>query len=174
MSTFLAFILIIVILVLMAVVDWPSRWVLPLAWLLTVLLVAFYWGIDFRHIAGYSLYGIVKALDVFLIIFGAILILNTLKYSGALEAINRSFYGISRDRRIQGIIVGWSFAAFIEGAAGFGTPAAPPLSPAGHFRFSPPLSVSWGPSSPDPTPFRTSSFRRSNIKPPWPSDSPRS
>lgn len=38
--------------------------------------------------------------------------------------INSGFDSITKDRRIQAIIIGWMFGAFVEGAAGFGTPAA--------------------------------------------------
>jgi len=41
-----------------------------------------------------------------------------------MAAIRRSFHGISDDRRVQVVIVAWLFGSFIEGAAGFGTPAA--------------------------------------------------
>ena len=50
--------------------------------------------------------------------------MNTLKHSGAVTAIQRVFNNVNPDRRIQAIIVGFVFGAFIEGAAGFGTPAA--------------------------------------------------
>jgi len=47
-----------------------------------------------------------------------------MKQSGAMASINNGFMKITKDRRIQAIIIGWMFGAFIEGAAGFGTPAA--------------------------------------------------
>jgi lactate permease len=52
------------------------------------------------------------------------LLLNTLKYSGGIKAIRDGFTSISTDRRVQVVIIAWLFGAFIEGAAGFGTPAA--------------------------------------------------
>ncbi len=59
------------------------------------------------------------------IIFGAILLLNTLKHSGAITTIRAGFTNITPpDRRIQAIIIVWLFGSFIEGASGFGTPAA--------------------------------------------------
>jgi len=58
------------------------------------------------------------------IIFGAIALLNTLQESGGLYSIRAGFTSISSDRRIQVIIIAWLFGAFIEGSAGFGTPAA--------------------------------------------------
>ena len=41
-----------------------------------------------------------------------------------METIQYGMQNVSRDKRIQAIIIGYMFAAFIEGAAGFGTPAA--------------------------------------------------
>ncbi|MCG6336596.1 L-lactate permease, partial [Vibrio alginolyticus] len=58
------------------------------------------------------------------IVFGAIFLLNTLKYTGAITVIRNGFTNISPDRRIQAIIIAWCFGSFIEGASGFGTPAA--------------------------------------------------
>jgi lactate permease len=58
------------------------------------------------------------------IIFGAILLLNTLVQSGAISTIRQGFSDITPDRRVQVIIIAWLFGSFIEGSAGFGTPAA--------------------------------------------------
>src|SRR5699024_1075744 len=65
-----------------------------------------------------------KALTILLILFGAIVLLNTLTHTGAVDRINQGFSNISGDMRVQIIIVGFLFGALIEGAAGFGTPAA--------------------------------------------------
>ena len=59
-----------------------------------------------------------------IIIFGAILVMNTLKRSGGMVAINNGFRAISQDARVQAVIIGFLFVSFIEAAAGFGTPAA--------------------------------------------------
>jgi len=108
----------------MAVVNWPAKRALPIAWALTAVIALAIWKVDVVHVLGFSLFGMGKAFDLLVIIFGAILILNTLKQSGAMETINQGFRGVTTDRRIQVIIIGWLFGAFIEGAAGFGTPAA--------------------------------------------------
>ncbi|MDJ0624425.1 MAG: L-lactate permease, partial [Desulfocapsaceae bacterium] len=54
----------------------------------------------------------------------AILLLNTLQNSGAITTIRAGFVNISPDRRVQALIIAWLFGCFIEGASGFGTPAA--------------------------------------------------
>ena len=119
-----AFFPILAVIVMMTVLDWSSKRALPLGWLLAALAALVGWKMRMSDVLGYSLYGALKALDVILVIFGAILLLNTLRHSGAMDRISRGFDGISPDKRIQALIIGWMFGAFIEGAAGFGTPAA--------------------------------------------------
>jgi len=89
MNAILAFIPILLTIVLMAGFNWGAKKALPLSWLLAVLIALFYWKIDLLNVTAYSFFGVLKALDILIIIFGAILILNTLKISGAMSAINR-------------------------------------------------------------------------------------
>jgi len=44
--------------------------------------------------------------------------------TGQFEVLKRSIAGLADDRRIQVLLIAFSFGAFIEGAAGFGTPVA--------------------------------------------------
>ena len=50
--------------------------------------------------------------------------MNTLTHTGAVDRINQGFHSISGDMRVQVILVAFLFGSLIEGAAGFGTPAA--------------------------------------------------
>ncbi len=115
---------IIVTIFLMAGLMWPARRTMPIAWLLAALLGLLVWRMDPVRVAAASIEGALGAVNILIIVFGAILLMNTLKNSGALVVINRAFYSISKDRRVQAIIIGWMFSSFIEGSAGFGTPAA--------------------------------------------------
>ncbi|WP_028576051.1 L-lactate permease [Desulfomicrobium escambiense] len=115
---------ILVALVLMVGMRWPSTKAMPLAWLVCVLGAIGAWNLPVGYVTALSLQGIIIAIGVLIIVFGAIIILYTLKYSGGMETIQYGMQNISRDKRIQAIIIGYMFAAFIEGAAGFGTPAA--------------------------------------------------
>ncbi len=110
--------------VLMVGFNWPAKKVMPTAWGLAIILAATVWKVDFQWLTGSTVFGGLSALSILLIVFGAILLMNTLQNSGAMKVISKGFYGISPDRRIQAIIVAFLFVAFIEGAAGFGTPAA--------------------------------------------------
>ena len=76
------------------------------------------------QVAAASTNGLIVAASLLYIVFGAILLLNTLEESSAIRTIRQAFTNITPDRRIQVIIIAWLFGSFIEGAAGFGTPAA--------------------------------------------------
>ncbi len=120
----LAFLPIIVVAVFLVGLRWPASKAMPLSYVTVVLLALFVWRVSFAQVAAATVNGIVVAVSLLFIIFGAILLLNTLQESGALHTIRRGFTDISPDRRIQVIIIAWLFGSFIEGSAGFGTPAA--------------------------------------------------
>lgn len=104
--------------------GWPAKRVMPLSWLITCLLGMFVWDMGGKEVIARSLSGFLSAFETICIIFGAIFLMNVLRKSGAMTAINRAFSGITKDARIQAVMVGYLFAGFIEGVAGFGTPAA--------------------------------------------------
>ena len=108
----------------LVVLRWPASRAMPICYATATCLAAFVWKIPIPHVSAASLKGLIIAGELLYIIFGAILLLNTLEQSGALDRIRETFSQISPDRRIQVIIVAWLFGSFIEGSAGFGTPAA--------------------------------------------------
>ncbi|CEA04995.1 L-lactate permease [Pseudomonas saudimassiliensis] len=103
---------------------WPAKFAMPVVFVVTVVIALFAWDMTAVRVAASTLQGLVLTVSILWIIFGAILLLNTLKHSGGILAIRKGFSGISPDRRVQAIIVTWLFGCFIEGASGFGTPAA--------------------------------------------------
>lgn len=87
-------------------------------------LAIFYWGI-YPVLLLVSLgKGFFIALDIFIIILGAIFFLNLLEELGVIENISYYLEHFSGDYRLQIILLAWLFEAFIEGTAGFGTPVA--------------------------------------------------
>lgn len=110
--------------VLMAGFNWPAKRVLPISWLAACLIAGLIWKMGLLEMGAQTIAGFLSALETLFIIFGAILLMNVLKQSGAMASINKIFSGITKDARIQAVLVGYVFAGFIEGAAGFGTPAA--------------------------------------------------
>lgn len=110
--------------VFLVVLRWPASRAMPLSYVTAAGLALFVWKVPAIQVAVASLHGVILAGTILYIIFGAILLLNTLQESGALRAIRKGFTDISPDRRVQVIIIAWLFGSFIEGSAGFGTPAA--------------------------------------------------
>ena len=104
--------------------HWPAKRAMPVVYLTTSAIAFFAWEMSFNRIMASSLQGLLITVSVLWIIFGAIMLLNTLQHSGAITKIRSGFTDISTDRRIQAIIIAWLFGCFIEGASGFGTPAA--------------------------------------------------
>jgi lactate permease len=115
---------IIFIIILMAVFNKPAKVIIPIALILNLVIAFFVWKIDILHLITYGFLGTFKALEVVAIIFGAVWLLNILRQSGALFTINNMFSNISNDKRVQLIIVGLLFEAFMEAVAGFGSPGA--------------------------------------------------
>ncbi|MBB3190484.1 L-lactate permease [Halomonas cerina] len=101
-----------------------ARVAMPVVFVVTAVIALFAWDMTFTRVLASTFQGLILTAAILWIIFGAILLLNTLKHSGGITAIRKGFSGISPDRRVQAIIVAWLFGCFIEGASGFGTPAA--------------------------------------------------
>ena len=125
LSTFLAALPVIVLFWLLV----PWRWLAPkagFAGAVTAILVAvlaYQMPVDmalwsFAHGAAFGL------LPVGWTIFCAMLLYNITVETGQFTIVRRSVAGISGDARIQAILIGFSFGAFLEGAAGGGTPVA--------------------------------------------------
>ena len=108
----------------LVLLRWPASRAMPIAYAVAFVLAWFVWQVPLTQILAASVNGLIIAATLIFIIFGAILLLNTLRQSGAMYAIREGFSDISTDRRVQVIIIAWLFGSFIEGSAGFGTPAA--------------------------------------------------
>ena len=124
MLALIAFLPILATLVLMMVFNWPAKRCLMISWAMAFVIGVLCFDVEIGALAAGSAYGMLSAIEVIIIITGAILVMNTLKASGATAAINRGFMNICPDKRVQACIIGFSFCSFIEAAAGFGTPAA--------------------------------------------------
>ncbi len=101
-----------------------AKHAMPQVFLLTCFIAYFFWGVSSYRILASTFQGLIITASILWIIFGAIMLLNTLRYSGAIMTIRKGFSNISPDRRIQVILIAWLFGSFIEGVSGFGTPAA--------------------------------------------------
>ncbi len=115
---------IITIFLLLVIAKRPAKQAMPIAYLVTAAIAIVIWQVSFPVLAASTIEGLVMAVEILYIVFGAILLLNVLKASGAIATIRRGLLEVSPDRRIQVLIIAWMFGSFIEGASGFGTPPA--------------------------------------------------
>jgi lactate permease len=90
-----------------------------------ILLAGFVYGMPFG-MAGWSFaHGAVFGLlPIGWTVFAAMLLYNLTVQTGQFTIIRRSIAGLSKDARVQAILIGFCFGAFLEGAAGAGSPVA--------------------------------------------------
>lgn len=120
----IAFSPIVVAAILLVGLNWPAKKAMPVAFGLTVVIALTSWDMSANRVLASIFQGFGITVSVLWIVFGAIFLLNTLKHTGAITTIRNGFTDVSADRRVQAIIIAWCFGSFIEGASGFGTPAA--------------------------------------------------
>jgi L-lactate transport len=103
-----------------------KAWVSSLAGLAAALLVALaVYGMPVSLVAGAIAYGAAQGIfPIGWVVFTAILLYNITVHTGKFETVKNSIGGLTSDRRLQALLIAFAFGAFIEGAAGFGTPVA--------------------------------------------------
>ena len=92
--------------------------------LTTLVLAVYSWQMHAGAVTGSLVKGGFIAFDLALIVTGALLLMSLMKRSGLLTSLTAHIARISPDKRVQTITIAWLFGGFIEGVAGFGTPAA--------------------------------------------------
>lgn len=124
-SSILAAIPIIVIFYLLAVRRTPGHIAGAVALVSAVTVAIFAYGMPAElaiTAAGMgALYGI---FPIFWIVVTAIFIYNLTVVTGQFQIIKESIATITDDHRLQALLIAFGFGAFLEGAAGFGTPVA--------------------------------------------------
>ena len=125
LSTLAAAFPIVLLLVALAVFEWKAQWA-ALAGLASALLVSVVvYGMPVSSATATAVYGAAYGLfPIGWIILNAVFLYNLTVATGQFEIVKGSVARLSADRRIQALLVAFSFGAFIEGAAGFGTPVA--------------------------------------------------
>src|SRR5215472_3308312 len=103
---------------------WPSHISLPFAAALVYLIVLIHSRFDPNLVNATVVNGALSALTPISIVFGAILLSQAMRRSGAERTIGEWLREVSLNPVAQLMIVGWAFPFMIEGASGFGTPAA--------------------------------------------------
>ncbi|MFC6181571.1 L-lactate permease [Lactiplantibacillus daowaiensis] len=110
-------------LVLLGGLNLPATRGMSISAVVVVILSYFFWHLSPAVIGASVLQSLHKALPILWILFGALLMLNSLRATGAIDRINQGFQALSADMRLQVVLVAFLFGGLIEGVSGFGTPA---------------------------------------------------
>ncbi len=103
-----------------------ASWIASLAGLATAFAVAVgVYGMPVSLAASSVGYGAAQGLfPIGWVVFAAILLYNITVTTGQFDVVRASVGNLTSDRRLQALLIAFAFGAFIEGAAGFGTPVA--------------------------------------------------
>jgi L-lactate transport len=116
---------ILVLLIALAVLR-LAAWKAGLLGLATAMILALtMYGMPARLVLAATAYGASFGLfPIAWIVFWAVALYRLTVETGQFELIKDSVGRLTQDRRMQGLLIAFAFGAFIEGAAGFGTPVA--------------------------------------------------
>src|SRR6266581_1954082 len=125
LSTLIAAIPVFVLLLLLGLWRKPA-WIASLAGVAAAAAVAFgAYGMHAGKLASAIGYGAAFGLfPIGWVVFTAILLYNITVQTGKFQLVKDSVGSLTEDRRLQALLIAFAFGAFIEGAAGFGTPVA--------------------------------------------------
>jgi L-lactate permease len=103
-----------------------ASWIASLAGLATAAVVAVaVYGMPVSLAGSAVAYGAAQGLfPIGWVVFAAILLYNITVATGQFDVVRASVGNLTFDRRLQALLIAFAFGAFIEGAAGFGTPVA--------------------------------------------------
>lgn len=101
----------------------PLLWATLAMFLIILILQIFYWQMIPTYLLSSIIKGTFVALDILVIIFGAIFFLEVLKDIKIIDNVRFFMESFLKDYRVQVILLAWFLENFIEGTAGFGTPS---------------------------------------------------
>jgi lactate permease len=124
-STAIAALPIVLLLVTLGILQWRAHVAALTALAAAVVVSAAVFGMPVASVLATAAFGAAYGfLPIGWIILNAVFLYNLTVTTGQFEIVKSSVGRLSPDRRVQVLLVAFSFGAFIEGAAGFGTPVA--------------------------------------------------
>ncbi|MCB0034364.1 MAG: L-lactate permease [Anaerolineales bacterium] len=113
-----------VVLYLMIVRNWGGSQAGPMGWLTAVLVALLVFGGDFSLLLVSLGRALLLAVYVLYIIWMALLLYHVVNDAGVIQAIGQELPHLASEKTIQALLLAWVFGSFLQGASGFGVPAA--------------------------------------------------
>ena len=120
----LAFSPILVILVLMLGFHWGGSRAGAASWMTAIVVAIAVFGANLDLLIVSQAKSVLLSLDVLYIIWMALLFFHVSNEAGAISTIGAALSRLTSDKTMQGLLVGWVFASFLQGVGGFGVPVA--------------------------------------------------
>ncbi len=108
----------------MIFLNWGGSKAGPIGWLTAILVSIFIFGANVQLLLVAFGRSLLLAIYVLYIIWMALLLYHVVNDAGAIAIIGRELPGLALDRPSQALLLGWTFGSFLQGASGFGVPAA--------------------------------------------------
>jgi lactate permease len=124
LNWFLALSPVIVVLVLMLAFRWGGSKAGAAGWFVAIAVAVLRFGAGPQLVAYTQVKAVLLTLDVLYIIWTALLLFHIADEAGAVRIIGQALPALTADRMMQGLLLGWLFASFLQGMGGFGVPVA--------------------------------------------------
>jgi len=115
---------ILIMLLVMLRFQWSASRAGALGWFSAVTIGFIHFGLDGEILAWSQAKAFFLALDVLLIVWGAFFLYRVADEAGSIELIRQWMPSLTNDRGMQGLLIAWAFASFLQGVGGFGVPVA--------------------------------------------------
>ena len=119
----------------------PAYEAAPISYAITVAIAFGVWQITGAVFVASLLDALIVFFEVMLIVVMALLVLNLMIETGALDRVKVAVARVTTDDRVLAMLLAWGLVGFVEGIAGFGTPAVLAAPLLVHFGFSPVKAV---------------------------------
>lgn len=113
-----------VVLLLMLGWRWGGARAGAAGWFTALILANLVFGAGWELLAYTQIKAVLLTLDVLYIIWTALLLYHVANEAGAVVTIGQALPSLTGDRTLQGLLLGWVFASFLQGMGGFGVPVA--------------------------------------------------
>ena len=114
----------IIVLYLMIFRNWGGSKAGPAGWLTAIIVSALIFGAGPKLLFVATGRSLLLAFFVLYIIWMALLLYHVVDEAGAIEVIGQELPSLAHDPPSQALLLGWVFGSFLQGASGFGVPAA--------------------------------------------------
>lgn len=123
MVTVIAILPFLLLFIFLVILEKPAYIAGPVILVVTSISALFFWQMDVAWFGASLIRAFLLTIELMVILIGVLLLTGILQFEGVLTYLKHKIFRLSKDVRIQVILVSWLLVSFVEGIAGFGTPS---------------------------------------------------